>query len=560
MNTRRLVSVSFLAAVSALPMIACTAQNGSEAVSQNSAPLMGVDVDPAFDPIEPTPAPALTTQTLEIGDGWRKIRVFGNATDADTGAVEAVDRVLVVVQDKTKISTAPVATFVKTSVNEELAAAAATPTTTTTTTKMLAPTTTEESGTLIVDQAAAEEAQAKASSGGPTLYFSCSDYDKTFEKALSVNKTYPLSQTFSSDFSGTLNATATLTGSVTGKAVIRVKKSWCIPYGVEFKYAQVTGSATVKAAGKVDGNFAKDFHFDKKLAQPQIAELPFSIAGIPLDIRFSAPIHVGLDGSAKANVRFDGQATATGTFDVKCTKSGCTGAKSATLGWVPGTSPSVSLNGRADVVPYAYAGIHANVYTDWIGYGEVGLKAKLKGELWGYYGNGCGDANGDGVNEYVNATVLEARGGVDLIGKAGFVGSNYGPWTYNLLDKHLAYYDLAPGGSTAASAIVTLSTPMIGGTTVDAKVKMRPCWPWDDGMKYRINWNDGSALEDTTPTDPDLLASKSHSYATYGFKTVTATPIVDNKGRGPGRPGTDTINVGRLIFEPIKVSGLAVAP
>jgi len=546
MNARRIVSLSFLTAVSALPLIACTAQDGSPELSQGSAPLMAVDMDPSFDPLEPAPPPpALTTQTLEIGDGWRKIRVFGNATDADTGVVKAVDRVLVVIQDKTKISSAPVAKFVKTGVTAELAAAS---TSTLSKTALAAPTVEEES-TLIIDQAAADEAQAQQDSG-VAMFSLCPDYDKTFQKTLSTNKTYSYANNFGSgDFTGALNVSANLVANLTGKIVVRVKRSLCVPYGVDFKYAQITGAATVKATGKVDGNFTKAFHFDKKLAQPRIAELPFSIGPIPLDIRFSAPIHIGLDGSAKADVKFDGAATGNGNFDVICKKTGCTGSKSATLGWTSGTAPTVSLSGRADVTPYAYAGIHANVYTDWIGYGEVGLKAKLKGELWGYYGNACGDADGNGVNEFVQAAVLDARGGVDLIGKAGFVGSNYGPWTYPLLDKHLAYYDLMPGGSTAASAIVTLSTPMVGGTGVEAKVKMRSCWPWDDAMKYRINWNDGSALEDTTATDPDLLATKSHSYASYGVKTVTATPIVDNKGRGPGKAGSDTINLQPVIFQ-----------
>lgn len=540
MNTRRLVSLSFLAAVSGLPMIACTAQSGSEDVSQGSAPLMAADVDPSFDPlVAAPPANALTTTTLEVGDGWRKIRVFGTATDVDTGVSSAVDRTLVVVQDKSKIATAPVASFVKTSVTAELTAA-----------KKVVGTTLEEEGTLIVDQAAANAAQAQVDSG-VTTYFSCSDYDKTLKKSLSIHKSYPLNQAFpSGDFTGSLAATASIDGAVEGKVVVRVKKKLCFPYGVDFKYAQLTGNATVKATGKVDGNFAKNFHFDKKIAQPQIAELPFSIAGIPLDIRFSVPIHVGLDGSAKASVKFDGSATAVGNLDVICKKSGCTGTKSATLSWGGGTTPTVGLDGRADVSPYVYAGVHANVYTDWIGYGEVGLKAKLTGQLWGYYGNTCGDANGDGVNEFVNATMLEARGGVDLIGKAGFVGSDYGPWTYGLVDKHLAFYDLAPGGSSAASALVDLSAPMLGGTSVEAKVKMRSCWPWDDSMTYRLDWTDGSATE-LVSGNPDVAASKTHAYATYGSKTVTATPVVDAKGRGPGKAGSDSIWLRQIFAQPI---------
>ena len=414
----------------------------------------------------------------------------------------------------------------------------------------------EEDGTLIVDQAAAEEAQAKTDSGVAT-FLSCSDYDKTLGKPLAVNKSFALNKTFGgAEATGTLVADGNLTGTLEGKAVVRVKKKLCAPYAVDFKYAQVTGNAVLKANGKVDTSLTKDFRFDQKVAQPFLGSISAMAGPIPIYIRFSAPLHLGLEGTAKADVKFDGRATATGSFDVKCTKSGCTGSKTADVSWAQGAAPVVGIDTRADIIPYAYAGIHATAYTDWVGYGEVGLKAKLKGEAWAYYGNTCGDANGDGVNEWVHAAMLEARGGVDLVGKAGFVGRDYGPWTYPLADKHLATFDLLPGGSTAASPIVSVVTPVYGSTRVDATIKMRPCWPWDDAMRYRVSWNDGSATEDTAATHPDQLASRSHTYASYGTKTVTATPIVDARGRGPGRPGSDTINLQPVIFQPITVTGV----
>lgn len=566
----RVSKIISLVSLTALPLLqACTAQTFDE-TAEGKANLARRPVEPG-DPgdlptgprrppidIEPPPGdPAttpdvvkeLTSETLEVGDGWRRVRVKGTATDADTGALVAVDRTLVVVQDKSRIESSPLPAFVKSDVTAELAAKPApTPAGGLPPDAAYAPAP-EEGSALIVDETIATAVAAKASAPGPatTLAF-CADYDKTLQKSLSVSKSYANDQTFDSGgFTGKFAASASLVANATGKIVVRVKRKVCVPYAVDFKYAQITGSAKVTAKGKIDGQFSKSYNWEKTLAQPVIGVVPLSIAGIPLDVTFTAPIRIGLDASAKAKVTFDGSVVGNGSFDVVCTKSGCNGSKSATATWGGGAPPTMAVDGRADAEPYAFAGIHANIYSDWVGYGEIGLKAKLRGELWAYYGNACGDGDGDGVNEYVNAAMVDVRAGVDLVGKAGVIGNDYGPWTYPLLDKHLAFYDLAPGGSTAASPLLTVATPIWGGTAI-ARTKMRPCWPWSENMKYRIDWSDGAA--DDVTSSPSTLVSKSHAYATTGLKTITATPIVDDKGRGPGRPSTKSVNVGPRIGLP----------
>ena len=89
---------------------------------------------------------------VSVSDG--KAYTMGNAADVDTGVVKAVDRVLVVVQDKSKIDAAPVASFVKSGVKAELTASLSK--------VAVAGSVPEEEGTLIVDQAAATDAQVVA--------------------------------------------------------------------------------------------------------------------------------------------------------------------------------------------------------------------------------------------------------------------------------------------------------------------------------------------------------------------------------------------------------------
>jgi len=546
MNARR---ITFLA-LSALPLIACSQPTSSqEDVTAKSAPLM-VDLDPSFDPdllVAPAP-PDLSVSTIEVGDGWRRIRVVGKATDIDTSAVVPVDRELVVIQDKTKVSTAPIANFVKQEIEAEATA------TKSTTTFFAAGTLPEGDEADIIDPLAAAEAESAMTSGStPTAMFACTNEEKTFSKTISTTKTYSHTKsTEAGSLTGSIGFQATLAASGTGKITIKVHRSaaiFCKPYKVSFKRATFTGNADVTAKANVAATFEKTWKYDKKLAQPSLGTLAFAIGPVPVAINFSAPIHVGVEAAAKATLNMEATATAKATVDFSCTSGGCAGSKSATYSFTSGGAPTAGVNGKIDITPYAYAGVHANLYTDWIAYGEIGVKAKVKGELWGYAGNTCGDGDFNGTAEWVTAKALDTRFGIDLVGKAGLVGSNYGPWTYKLLDKHIAFWDL--GSSGAMSPMLNAKANPLGSTTAQANGKMRPCWPWTEKMKYRINFNDGSISEFWE--SPSVLFSKLHTYASYGSKVVSVTAVVDEQGRTPGKTTTDSVYLSPLVFEPILI-------
>ncbi len=553
MNTRR---ISFLA-LSALPLIACTQPTSSqEEVSQKEQPLLTADPTPVFDPdlmIAP-PADDLIVSTIAVGDGWRRIRVVGKAIDSATDAVVAVDRELVVIQDKAKVDGAPVASFVKTEIKAEAEAAAKT----ITKTAYLAGDTLPEGDEVdIVDPIAADQIETAMKSGTPAAMAWCSNEDRSYSKTISTTKTYNHTKTTDpGNFSGSMAFTATLAASGTGKVTIRVFKSGyslCAPYKVKFKHANFTGNADVTAKANVSAAFEKSWKYDKKVAQPSLGTLAFAVGPIPVKINFSAPIHVGVEANAKATLKLDGSATGKATLNMTCTSGGCSGSKTATYGWTAGTTPTVAAEAKINVTPYAYAGVHANLYTDWVANAEIGVKAKLKGELWGYAGNTCGDGDFNGSNELVTALALDARVGIDLVAKAGLVGSDYGPWSWTLLDKHVAFYDL--GSSTGASAMApmlqTKANPL-GSTTVEAKGRMRPCWPWTDKMKYRVNYNDGSSSEFWET--PSTMFTKTHPYASYGNKVVSVTAIADEQGRTPGKTTHDSIYLSPLVFDPILVT------
>jgi hypothetical protein len=547
MNTRR---ISFLA-LSALPLIACTQPTSSvDEPSSTTQKLMAGDPEPVFDPdlVVAPPPDDLIVSTLEIGDGWRKIRVAGKATDSDSGAIVAVDRELVVITDKSKIDGAPVSNIVK---NEYKTTDA------TLTSKTLSPTLIgadalppgEEVD--IIDPAVAAQMETAAASGtSGTLFFGCSSYEKTYDKSISTTKTYSYTKgTETGNFTGSMAFNATLAASGKGAVTIKVHRSiysLCVPYKVSFVKAAFTGNANVVAKANVDAKFEKEWHYDKKVAQPSLGSLSFSIAGFPVKINFSAPIHVGVDAEAKATLKLDGSATGNATLNVTCTSGGCSGSKSATYGWTAGTTPTVAAEAKVKISPYAYAGIHANLYTDWIANAEIGVKAKAMGDLWGYAGNTCGDGDFNGSNEFVTALALDARVGVDLVAKASILGSDKGPWSWKLVDKHVAFWDL--GSSGAMSPMLNAKAQPLGTTTAVANGRMRPCWPWTDKMKYRVNFNDGSTTEFYEV--PSTMFAKSHNYGSFGPKVVSVTAIVDEQGRTPGKTTTDNVYLKPLIFDP----------
>lgn len=557
-------SLPFITAVTALPLvIGCTAASNQGDEGNTASPesaLISGDKEPTFDPdmaVAPPPD-ELIVSTTETGDGWKKIRVVGKALN-EASALVAVDRTLVVITDKSKVDNAPVATFAKTEIKAELAAKA----TASKTAYALAPDAVPEGEEAdIIDPITADQVQSAQAAGTPITYFSCSNEEKTYSKTISTTKTYSHNKTTETGaLTGSVNVQATLQASGTGKVVIKVHRSpWsaCVPYKVSFRRATFTGNADVTAKTNVDAQFEKAWKYDKKVAQPSLGTLAFTIGPIPVKINFSAPIHVGVEAAAKAKMKANGTATAKATLNVQCTSGGCGGTKTSTFTFTPGASPVVELNGKVAITPYAYAGVHANLYTDWLANAEIGVKAKLKNDLWAYAGNTCGDGDFSGGSEFVTAAALDMRFGVDLIGKAALVGNDYGPWTYGLLDKHVAFYDLGGSGPSAMAPMLQTKANPLGSTTVQATGRMRPCWPWTDKMKYRVDYNNGSTTEFFET--PSTMFSKVHNYGTFGSKVVSVTAIGDEQGRTPGKTTTDSIYLRPLIFDPIVIGTKVLSP
>jgi hypothetical protein len=197
---------------------------------------------------------------------------------------------------------------------------------------------------------------------------------------------------------------------------------------------------------------------------------------------------------------------------------------------------------------WVQAAVRAYLYTEWVAYAQVGIRPYLRGDLWGYYGNGCGDADGNGVTETVDALTFDLDWQVYLTASASAFGSSPTNWTlWGSPRYHIRFWDLI--GSDALR-------PMINGpATVGVNYsqgyggKMRPCWPYSDNVSYRFNWGDATSTN---------FSGAAHSWNTYnhtwnttGAKALSLVAMSDSHGRSFNNATTSrTINVTTPTWTP----------
>jgi len=174
------------------------------------------------------------------------------------------------------------------------------------------------------------------------------------------------------------------------------------------------------------------------------------------------------------------------------------------------------------------AAIHAKVLADKFAYAEVGVKAKLNGQLWAEAGNGCGDGNHDGVPEYVDAATVDLGVGIDIEARAGFAGNDFGPWSWNVWTKHVAFWSLGDG-SALSPIFYSTGVQSDAMLTANLLASMRPCWPFKETITYQVTWNDGAVT--TYTGTPTTLLPISHPYTSYGSKPIHIEAVQDSAGR-----------------------------
>jgi|GEM_PF-3125859 len=518
----------------------------------------------------PEPKPTYSEKVLEQGDGWQLVLSSGVLDETGNPYSER----MYMVNGAKGIAGVPLPDTLKVGMIDELAAARE-----------------DEPISFSVSARVADEVQKSEELGRPTDELirlaslmeeeegplgaaselskrSCGDRDISRNRSFSISA--PLTQNFGigGGFTGTLALTGSAAVSANGEVLIKLKRAkvWfvCIPYGVRFNHARIQGSANVQQGATLSGtiNYANSEAREWQIAKPHLFSLNFFIGPVPVHIGFNLPITAGFDqggitGNVTGSTTYSGNRTFSGTFDYLCTSSNCSGTSqfnSTGLGPQPATG---SVSGRFQPNIFAQVGVRAYLYTEGLAYAQVGVRPYLRGDLWGYHGNTCGDANGDGHFETVSALTFDLDWQVHVTGQADTFATNV--WKRSLWASprwHIGFWDLLGGnGSTAMSPMLSGPALVPVGVPETFGARMRPCWPYTDTVQYRMNWGDGSALQALSGPAASVV-SASHAWAAVGMPQLTLTSLQDSHGRSLNKSTTRSVQASNA---PINVAPRALA-
>jgi hypothetical protein len=396
-----------------------------------------------------------------------------------------------------------------------------------------------------VDVQALAETQEKSIAG---FSFGCSWKTET------RNRQWPYSQdlldrdlAFGGELvDGHLRVNLPITGNLTIAATYKIRKCAGVPVGFKFVSATASGTATIAGSGSLEATVSRHDLWEKewKLAEPELGEVNFTVGWIPVRLVFTLPIYAGVSFEStilgQASLALD--ASASGTFSYTCTLDDCSGTSDFTDQF-EFTGPTASI--EVDLKARAYARVMARVglYSSNFAYVEGGLRAYAQARLWGYLGNNCGDADGDGVNESVRGFAGDLSWGYEFAyGKGGWLLSDSLRYKGGR-EFPLGWRDLlGTGGSTALQPMIVGPGSFLKDTPATYTLRMRPCYPYGDAVNVTMGpdvWTGGSVISGP----PDGSLSVQRTFTSPGAVTLVATATGDAFGRDLQTATTRTIQI-----------------
>lgn len=390
--------------------------------------------------------------------------------------------------------------------------------------------------------------------------FGCSWKTETRNRTWSYSQSL-LSQNlpFSGGIQGQLTLDLPLTGQVTVAATYKIRKCAGVPVGFKFVGASASGNAAITGTGDLQASASASALWERewKLAEPELGEVSFSVGWIPVRLVFTLPIYAGASFEAaiagQVNAHLD--ASASGTFTYNCTTDTCSGTSNFSDQF-EFTGPYGSATVDLDAKAHARVMLRVGLYSSNFAYVEGGLKAYAKAGIWGYIGNTCGDADGSGSNESVEALVADLSwgyqfayglGGWFLPDDLDYTGGN---------EYYLGWRDLLGAGrSTAMQPMILGPSSVVQGTQAVYTIRMRPCYPYTHTINFTMG--PGTWTGTTSLTPPSGTATVQRSFPTPGNQTITATATSDSFGRNIQVPYSRTISVTASI--PNAPTGLSAA-
>ncbi len=369
-----------------------------------------------------------------------------------------------------------------------------------------------------------------------------------------LDKSYPFSGGI---FSGSLDIDLPLTANVQVAATYQIRKCFSIPVGFRFVSATASGNASISGSGalSVTANASAIYEKEWLVDDPKLGEVSFTVGPIPVRLVFTLPIYVGakFEAALSAQLSASLDASATGSFTYTCTPDDCSGTNDFSDQF-EFTGPTASVSVDLGATAHARVMLRVALYDDGFAYIEGGLKAYAKAGVWGYLGNACGDADGDGNNETVRALVADLSWGYQL-------AYGWGGWALpdrvryaGTHDYFLGWRDLlGNGGSTALQPMILGPSSVAEGATATYTVKMRPCYKYANAVNLSMApgvWTGGTVV-----TPPAGSTTFSRTFSGGGNQTLVATALSDTFGRNLNVPYSRVITV--TSTTPTAPSGLS---
>ena len=502
---------------------------------------------------------ALVKVLLDQGTGWQLINVSG----ANTEAVPAYDSDLYVVGDDTGIANVPVPEDLR----QDLATESATRTT-----------------VFFLDKKVLDELRISEQQGAPTPYLQsilepmdpslratgdrCPDTLGTASKEFNAYKPLHLEKNLDEGLTGTLTSTGEIKATVnTEVQVLKIRKPFlffgCVTTGFHLEHIKLVADGSLSYGATLEGTVAYEQSWKFPIARVPLAIIPIPVGPaliIPIDI--SLPITAGIDVHANTTgqISYTAEKKIGINYTAECTLDGCSSNTTVSKPDPADLTPvTAGIQGRIEPSVWAQAAVRAGIFDAL--YAQVGLRPYLDGDLWGYTGYNCGDADGDGEEEFVQGGYFDLNWRLNLTAEVGasVLASKEWPELFSTGRQHIYFKNLVtsvPGGWTPFD-------PMLRGPATTGQhdptgytIRMRPCFPFskdneraapagllrDNTIQYRLNWGEGTDVNFTGDTF-DQVFTERHTWDTAGTPRPRVTLVSDGHGRTYDRTYTRPIVV-----------------
>lgn len=314
----------------------------------------------------------------------------------------------------------------------------------------------------------------------------------------------------------------------------QVKEKLCFPYKIRLLEARIHGFLHLEGHLTAGLGFEYEEFWSWKHELPRLLLVRIPITGgvIPLYIDVYLAVSTGIDASIRVAGRAEYQAMAEGdlTFDIRCTGEECSDPDpriESVFDFSDQTTYELTLDARARL--WARAAVELDFVHEDLAHAWAGATGSVSARVYGYLGNTCGDADGDGSNEHVEDLLVDVEAAFELdAGLSGYLLPDR-QWLLFSETRNLAFWDVhdTADGWNLTDPIVRGPSEVDLGEALAYTITTRPCYPFDEPIS--VQWS--GATEGAGELIPRTGSLAAMGIADFGETSQTVTFGEDAVGR-----------------------------